>query len=267
MDRIKDDANAGPEAYWINTSGNELVKRFVDRAGKTTRNEIERLIAGESIEKHIRLDLTYDEIDNSIDNLWSVLFTTGYLTQTGLTKDGAYKLVIPNREVREVFKLQINEWFKKSIFSNTDRLQAFWKSFEDGNTLEIEKYINRVLSNSISVFDTKARKEEKESSYHNLLVGILTGNDDWLVKSNAEAGEGFADIIVETDDPDAGIIAELKYTKDFKEMETACSKALEQIKDRRYQEYLLNDDRRDILLYGIAFCKRRCKVIAEKMKI
>ena len=267
VDRIKDDANAGPEAYWINTSGNELVKRFVDRAGKTTRNEIERLIAGESIEKHIRLDLTYDEIDNSIDNLWSVLFTTGYLTQTGLTKDGAYKLVIPNREVREVFKLQINEWFKKSIFSNTDRLQAFWKSFEEGNTLEIEKYINRVLSNSISVFDTKARKEEKESSYHNLLVGILTGNDDWLVKSNAEAGEGFADIIVETDDPDAGIIAELKYTKDFKEMETACSKALEQIKDRRYQEYLLNDDRRDILLYGIAFCKKRCKVIAEKMKI
>ena len=264
VDRIKDDANAGPEAYWINTSGNELVKRFVDRAGKTTRNEIERLIAGESIEKHIRLDLTYDEIDNSIDNLWSVLFTTGYLTQTGLTKDGAYKLVIPNREVREVFKLQINEWFKKSIFSNTDRLQAFWKSFEEGNTLEIEKYINRVLSNSISVFDTKARKEEKESSYHNLLVGILTGNDDWLVKSNAEAGEGFADIIVETDDPDAGIIAELKYTKDFKEMETACSKALEQIKDRRYQEYLLNDDRQNIMYYGITFCRKRCKVLVER---
>lgn len=116
----------------------------------------------------------------------------------------------------------------------------------------------------ISVFDTKARKEEKESSYHNLLVGILTGNDDWLVKSNAEAGEGFADIIVETDDPDAGIIAELKYTKDFKEMETACSKALEQIKDRRYQEYLLNDDRRDILLYGIAFCKRDAKLSLKR---
>ena len=261
------DPQADPQAFWINTSGNGLVKRFVDKADKTTRDEIEQLIAGNPIEKRIRLELTYDEIDNSIDNLWSVLFTTGYLTQTGLTKDGAYKLVIPNREVREVFKLQINEWFKKSIFSKTDRLQAFWKSFEEGNTVEIEKYINRVLSNSISVFDTKARKEEKESSYHNLLVGILTGNDDWLVKSNAEAGEGFADIIVETDDPDAGIIAELKYTKDFKEMETACSKALEQIKDRRYQEYLLNDDRRDILLYGIAFCKKRCKVIAEKMKI
>ena len=265
VDRIKDDPGARPETYWINTSGNDLVRRFVDKANKTTRNEIERLIAGEAIEKQIRLDLTYDEIDNSIDNLWSVLFTTGYLTQIGLTEEGAYKLVIPNKEVREVYKLQIQEWFEKSLFSNVDQLQSFWKSFAEGNTEEIEKYLHRVLSNSISVFDTKGRNEEKESSYHNLLTGILTGNADWLVKSNVEAGEGFADIIVETDDPDAGIITELKYTRDTKEMEQACKKAIAQIKDRRYQEYLLNDERRDILLYGIAFCKKRCKVIAEKM--
>ena len=264
VDRIKEDPYAKPEAYWINTSGNDLVKRFIDKAGKTTRNEIERLIDGEPVEKQIRLDLTYDEIDKSIDNLWSVLFTTGYLTQDGMTEDGAYRLVIPNREVREVFRLQIQEWFKKSVFSNTERLTAFWKAFETGDTGEIENYLNRVLSNSISVFDTKARNEEKESSYHNLLVGILTGNADWLVKSNVEAGEGFADIIVETDDPDAGIIAELKYTKDLKEMDQACRKALNQIKDRRYQEYLLNDDRSDILLYGIAFCKKRCKVLVER---
>ena len=264
VDRIKEDPYAKPEAYWINTSGNDLVKRFIDKAGKTTRNEIERLIDGEPVEKQIRLDLTYDEIDKCIDNLWSVLFTTGYLTQDGMTEDGAYRLVIPNREVREVFRLQIQEWFKKSVFSNTERLTAFWKAFETGDTGEIENYLNRVLSNSISVFDTKARNEEKESSYHNLLVGILTGNADWLVKSNVEAGEGFADIIVETDDPDAGIIAELKYTKDLKEMNQACRKALNQIKDRRYQEYLLNDDRSDILLYGIAFCKKRCKVLVEK---
>lgn len=265
VDRIKDDPGARPETYWINTSGNDLVRRFVNKANKTTRNEIERLIAGEAIEKQIRLDLTYDEIDNSIDNLWSVLFTTGYLTQIGLTEEGAYKLVIPNKEVREVYKLQIQEWFEKSLFSNVDQLQSFWKSFAEGNTEEIEKYLNKVLSNSISVFDTKGRNEEKESSYHNLLTGILTGNADWLVKSNVEAGEGFADIIVETDDPDAGIITELKYTRDTKEMEQACKKAIAQIKDRRYQEYLLNDERRDILLYGIAFCKKRCKVIAEKM--
>lgn len=265
VDRAKDDRDAKPEAYWINTSGNELVKRFIDKANKTTKSEIERLINGEAIEKELRLELTYEEIDQSIENLWSVLFTTGYLTQTGRPKDGAYRLIIPNREVREVFRLQINEWFKKSIFSNTERLMAFWKAFEEGDTEGVEQYLNRILSNSISVFDTKARKEEKESSYHNLLVGILTGNADWLVKSNVEAGEGFADIIVETDDPDAGIVVELKYTKNFDELKAASQKALDQIRDRRYQEYLLNDDRKSIRLYGIAFCKKRCCAISEKL--
>lgn len=264
-DRAKDDRDARPEAYWINTSGNELVKRFIDKANKTTKSEIERLINGEAIEKELRLELTYEEIDQSIENLWSVLFTTGYLTQTGKPKDGAYRLIIPNREVREVFRLQINEWFKKSIFSNTERLTAFWKAFEEGDTEGIEQYLNRILSNSISVFDTKARKEEKESSYHNLLVGILTGNADWLVKSNVEAGEGFADIIVETDDPDEGIVVELKYTKNVDELKAASQKALDQIRDRRYQEYLLNDDRKNIRLYGIAFCKKRCCAISEKL--
>lgn len=265
VDRAKDDREARPEAYWINTSGNELVKRFIDKANKTTKSEIERLINGEAIEKELRLELTYEEIDQSIENLWSVLFTTGYLTQTGRPKDGAYRLIIPNWEVREVFRLQINEWFKKSIFSNTERLTAFWKAFEEGDTEGIEQYLNRILSNSISVFDTKARKEEKESSYHNLLVGILTGNADWLVKSNVEAGEGFADIIVETDDPDEGIVVELKYTKNFDELKAASQKALDQIRDRRYQEYLLNDDRKNIRLYGIAFCKKRCCAISEKL--
>ena len=263
IDRIKDDPNARPEAYWINTSGNDLVKRFVDKANRTTRNEIEQLIAGNAIEKMLRLDLTYDEIDNSIENLWSVLFTTGYLTQTGMTEDGEYRLVIPNREIREVFKLQIQEWFKKSIFSNTEQLTAFWKAFEEGNTDGVEMYLNRIMSNSISVFDIKTGEEKKEISYHNLLVGILTGNADWLVKSNVEAGEGFADIIVETEDPNAGIVVELKYTKDYDEMEQACRAALDQINDRRYQEYLLNDGRKDITLYGIAFCKKRCKAMAS----
>ena len=263
IDRIKDDPNARPEAYWINTSGNDLVKRFVDKANRTTRNEIEQLIAGNAIEKMLRLDLTYDEIDNSIENLWSVLFTTGYLTQTGMTEDGAYRLVIPNREIREVFKLQIQEWFKKSIFSNTEQLTAFWKAFEEGNTDGVEMYLNRIMSNSISVFDIKTGEGKKEISYHNLLVGILTGNADWLVKSNVEAGEGFADIIVETEDPNAGIVVELKYTKDYDEMEQACKAALDQINDRRYQEYLLNDGRKDITLYGIAFCKKRCKAMVS----
>ena len=266
VDRLTAEPGAKPQAYWLNTSGNGLVKRFVDKANKTTRAEIEQLIAGEAVEKLVRLDLTYDEVDKSIDNLWSVLFTTGYLTQAGMTDEGAYRLVIPNKEVREVYKLQIQEWFKETVFSNTEQLTAFWKAVAEGDTAPIEKYLNRILSNSISVFDTRARKEEKESAYHTLLVGLLAGNADWLVKSNVEAGEGFADIIVETDDPDAGLVLELKYTKTAAELEQGCVKAMAQIKDRRYAEYLQNDGRTDILLYGMAFCKKRCRVIVEKIE-
>ena len=265
VDMLRADSKARPQSYWINTSGNGLVKRFIDKANKTTRDEIERLIAGEAIEKMLRLELTYDEIDNSIENLWSVLFTTGYLTQAGVTEEGAYKLVIPNREVRDVYKFQIQEWFRETIFSNTEQLTAFWNAVEEGRTEVIEKYLNRTLSNSISVFDTKAPEKEKENSYHPFLVGLLVGNGDWLVRSNVEAGEGFADIVVETEDPDAGIIFELKCSKDAAGLENACQRAMEQIKDRRYTEYLKNDGRDDILIYGIAFYKKRCKVVVEKI--
>ena len=255
------DSKAEPKCYWINSSGNSLVKRFITKANKTTRDEIERLIAGEPIEKSVRLELTYDEIDNSIDNIWSVLFTTGYLTQVGMTEQGAYKLVIPNKEVREVYKLQIQEWFGEKLRDNTEQLSAFWKSIETGNTESVEKYLNRTLSNSISVFDTKAPEKEKESSYHTLLLGLLTGNTDWVVRSNIEAGEGFADIIVEPEDPDTGIIFELKYSREASGLDKACEKALEQISDRRYSEYLKNDGRHNMIFYGIAFYKKRCKVV------
>ena len=267
VDRLRAQPEAKPQSYWINTSGNELVKRFVQKANKTTRDEIERLIAGEAIEKNIRLELTYDEIDNSIENLWSVLFTTGYLTQVGMKDNGAYQLVIPNREVREVYKLQIQEWFRSSVLNNTEQLTDFWKALEEGETESVEKYLNRILSNSISVFDTRAKIVEKESSYHTLLVGILTGNSNWLVKSNVEAGDGFADIIVETEDPDAGIIIELKYAQTSSEMEKACEQAVAQIKDRRYADYLKNDERNNILYYGIAFCRKRCKVVIGKQDV
>lgn len=260
------DAKVEPKCYWINSSGNSLVKRFISKANKTTRDEIERLIAGEPIEKSVRLELTYDEIDNSIDNIWSVLFTTGYLTQVGMTEQGSYKLVIPNKEVREVYKLQIQDWFDKKLRDNTEQLTAFWNSIEEGKTEAIEQYLNRTLSNSISVFDTKAPENEKESSYHTLLVGLLTGNTDWVVRSNVEAGEGFADIIVEPEDPDAGIIFELKYSKEATGLEKACEKAIEQIKSRRYSEYLKNDGRHNMTLYGIAFYKKRCKAVVETIK-
>ena len=265
VDRVKDDPEARPEAYWINTSGNDLVKRFIDKANKTTRDEIERLIAGEPMEKFIRLELTYDEIDTSIDNLWSVLFTTGYLTQAGVTETGAYKLMIPNREVREVYKLQIQEWFRENILRNTENLTAFWKAVEEGNTECIENYLNRTLSNTISVFDTKAPDAEKENSYHTFLAGLLAGNSNWLVRSNVEAGEGFADIIIEPEDPDAEIIFELKHARVASGLNKSCENAITQIRNRRYEEYLKNDGRNKIVLYGIAFYKKRCKVVVERI--
>ena len=266
VDDLCDKPEAGPKCYWINSSGNALVKRFVSIANRTTQDEIERLIAGEPIERTVRLDLTYDEIDKSIDNIWSVLFTTGYLTQVGRTEEGAFKLVIPNKEVREVFKLQIQDWFDEKLRDNTEQLTAFWDSVEEGNTEAIEQYLNRTLSNSISVFDTRAPEKEKENSYHTFLLGLLTGNTDWVVRSNVEAGEGFADIIVEPEDPDTGIIFELKCSKEAAGLDKACERAMEQIKDRRYSEYLKKDGRHNMTLYGIAFYKKRCKVVIEKRK-
>lgn len=265
VDMLRSNPLARPQAYWINTSGNALVKRFIDMADKSTRNELERLVAGEAIEKHIRLELTYDEIDSSIDNLWSVLFTTGYLTQQGMTESGAYKLVIPNQEIREVYKLQIQEWFKKSVFANTEQLEGFWQAFAEGDSEAVELFLNRTLSNSISLFDAKGRDVERENSYHMLLVGLLAGKADWLVRSNVEAGEGFADIIVETDDLDAGVIVELKYAPTMAALEKSCARALAQIRERGYAEFLHNNGREKILLYGMSFCKKRCKVVVEKL--
>ena len=266
VDDLCDKPEDEPKCYWINSSGNALVKRFVSIANRTTQDEIERLIAGEPIEKSVRLDLTYDEIDKSIDNIWSVLFTTGYLTQVGMTEQGAYKLVIPNKEVRTVYISQIKEWFNQKIADNAEQMVSFWRAIENGNAGTIEQYLNRTLSNTISVFDTKAPETEKENSYHTFLAGLLTGNTDWVVKSNVEAGEGFADIIIEPQNPDDGIIFELKYSKEAARLDKACERAIKQIRDRRYSEYLKNDGRHNMTLYGIAFYKKRCKVVVEKLE-
>ena len=259
------DPQADPQAFWINTSGNGLVKRFVDKADKTTRDEIEQLIAGNPIEKRIRLELTYDEIDNSIDNLWSVLFTTGYLTQVGKAVDGVYRLVIPNKEVREVFVFQIQEWFRQTIVEDTKPMQELCQAFLDGDAEKIQKHLTQILGRMISILDTKARDEQKENFYHGLLLGLLRSERDWLIRSNVEAGDGFCDILIEPEDPDAGMIIELKYAATFRELDSACEKAMQQIRDRRYDEALRNDGRENILAYGIAFCKKRCKVVCEKL--
>ena len=265
VDRLCSEPNAEPQAYWINTSGNDLVKRFVDKADKTTQGEIERLIAGEAIEKAVRLELTYNEIDNSIDNLWSVLFTTGYLTQAGKVERSVYKLIIPNREVREVFILQIQEWFKETVVHDEKPMQAFCQAFLDGNAEELQKRLTVILGKMISILDTKAKDEQKENFYHGLLLGLLRSEPNWLILSNAESGDGFSDILIEPEDPDTGIVIEVKYSPTLAGMESACVTALEQIKSKRYDERLRNEGRENVTAFGIAFCKKRCRVVFEKL--
>ena len=265
VDHLCADPDAEPQAYWINTSGNAMVKRFVSKADKTMQREIEQLIAGEAIEKPVRLELTYEDIDKSINNLWSVLFTTGYLTHTGKTANGSYKLVIPNREVREVFILQIQEWFEQEIIEKEKTTQPLCAAFQAGDAEEVCRNLTAIMGRMISVLDAKARDEQKENFYHGLLLGLLRSEPTWLIMSNAESGEGFSDILVETDDPDAGLVIEVKYSPTLEGLEDACARAMAQIKARRYDERLRNDGRNDILAFGVAFWKKRCKVVCERL--
>ena len=271
VDHLRDDGDAKPQTYWINSSGNSLVRRLINRADSSTKDEIERLIAGEAIEKVIRQDLTYDEIENSIDNIWSVLFTTGYLTKIGEVKladseSYAYKLVIPNKEVREVFVLQIQEWFKTVVANDNDTMKLLSKAILDKDETILARQLNIVMGRMISILDTKAPDDMKENFYHGLLLGLLRGsNPDWLIKSNRESGDGFSDILIKPENPDLGIVIEVKYAKEFKKLDAACDAAMAQIKEKRYDETLRDEGRCDILAYGIAFCRKRCRVVGEKL--
>jgi len=270
VDHLQADPNARPQAYWINSSGNGLVRRLINIADESTKDEIERLIAGETIEKAIRLELTYDEIDNSIDNIWSVLFTTGYLTNAGEIElpggDGyGYRLVIPNKEVRQVFVSQIQEWFRQTVTYDNGSVQDLCGAFMDGDTDKIQSNLNMILIKTISVLDTKARDDQKENFYHGLLLGLLRSKPDWRIKSNRESGDGFSDISIEPTIPEKGIVVEVKYSNTISRLDDACDRAMKQIRDRRYDEALREDGREDIIAYGIAFCRKRCKVVCEKM--
>lgn len=271
VDHLRDDSDAKPQTYWINSSGNSLVRRLINRADSSTKDEIERLIAGEAVEKVIRQDLTYDEIENSIDNIWSVLFTTGYLTKIGEVKlpdseSYAYMLVIPNKEVREVFVLQIQEWFKAVVANDNDAMKLLSKAILDKDEEILARQLNIVMGRMISILDTKAPDDMKENFYHGLLLGLLRGsNPDWLIKSNRESGDGFSDILIKPENPDLGIVIEVKYAKEFKGLDAACDAAMAQIKQKRYDETLRDEGRCDILAYGIAFCRKRCRVVGEKL--
>ncbi len=267
VDRLRHESDAAPQSYWINSSGNGLVKRFIDKADQSTRDELELLLAGETIEKEIHLELTYGELDTTIDNLWSVLFTTGYLTLVGKPDNGIYRLRIPNEEVKEVYRTQIRQWFKANVQKEKKTLDPLWKALTEGDAETIEKILNGFLSSTISIFDPKGSEKEKEKFYQAFLCGILLGNPTWGTHSQRESGDGLPDITVETNNPNIGLIIEIKSRDKFTLLEEACQEALKQISEKRYADAFINDGRYDIWTYGIAFYKKRCKVMSQKIKV
>ena len=262
VDQLKYDPKSVPQDFWSNSSGNAIVRRFIDKADVSTKNEIERLIAGESIEKDVSPELTYDEIDKNIENLWSVLFTTGYLTHKGRTESGKYRLVIPNREVRNLFVKKIKEWFSDVSKNDGKTLEEFSSAFVNKDTEKIEQIFGDYLWNTISIRDTAVAKEKKENFYHGILLGLLGYKSSWLIKSNAESGIGYSDILVEVPVDRTGIVIELKYAEDG-DLDAACEKALQQIEEKDYVAKLKQDGMKNFIRYGIACFKKVCKVVVE----
>lgn len=260
-DTLKADPDAQPRNYWLNTSSNEAVRRFIRESDHAaTRREIEKLVAGEAITKEIHQELTYKDMYDSIDNLWSVLFTTGYLTQRGKPDGDNFRLVIPNVEIRKIFTSQIMELFKESVQKNGEALRNFCQALRNGDAKSVENLLGEYLRKTISIRDTFVKRQMKENFYHGILIGILGFEDTWSVSSNKESGDGYSDILVETDDGETGIILELKYAEDGK-LDESCREALRQINLRRYEEELLDEGVEHILKYGIAFYKKRCRVM------
>lgn len=256
---LRADPDAFPRTYWINTSGNEIIQMFLKKADPTTRQEIERLIDGETITKRVQEELTYRDLYGSLDHLWSILFTTGYLTQRRQIDGRLYDLAIPNLEIREIFKEQILEWFHEEIHKDTPKLDMFCSAFEQADAGTIERLFNSYLQKTISIRDTYTRRERKESFYHGILLGLLSHREDWTIVSNAESGDGFGDILIEIVEKRIGIVIEVKYPASGN-LETGCKDALDQIKAMGYPTRLLQDGMTTIIPYGIACRKKRCLV-------
>ncbi len=253
------DSNAYPKAFWLNTSGNDIIRKFIQVAGPGTRREIERLIDGDTIQKKINQELTYRDLYNHTDNLWSVLFTTGYLTQHGKTEEDVYQLVIPNLEIRKIFIQQVQEWFQEEARKDTPRLDRFCEAFATGDAQGIEEQFNAYLKKTISIRDTGVRKKKKENFYHGILLGLLSHREDWDVSSNMESGDGYSDILVEIEDRNIGFVIEVKYS-DSGNLEAGCQDALKQIEETGYETRLEEDGMETIYRYGIACYKKKCRV-------
>ena len=255
------DRKAEPENYWANTSGNDLVRRLLQKANQTTRNEVEELIGGGAITKTIRQELTYRDVEDSIDNVWSVLYSTGYLTRRERLPGKQVKLALPNREVRELFIELVKDWFEETALADSERINRFCAAFPAGDVETIQEMLHDYLWDSISVRDTAVRTNMKENFYHGMLLGLLRSQGSWLVKSNAETGEGYSDISIQTPKR-IGMVIEIKYADDGN-LELACMKALEQIEEKKYAEGLKRRGAKKMIKYGIAFCEKECMVVAE----
>ena len=260
-DELLADPAAPPKNYWANTSGNDLIRRMLKNANLTTKNEVEELLNGGQITKRIKQELTYREIDDSIENVWSVLYATGYLTGMHVEQEDAdmFRLWIPNGEIRKLFYELVEDWFREVTRSDTSRISRFCAAFPAGDTHVIQEMLGDYLWDSISVRDTAVRRNMKENFYHGMLLGLLQNQDNWLVKSNAETGEGYSDISIQTQNR-TGIVIELKYAEDG-HLEKACREAIEQIEEKKYAEGLKRRGTKKIIKYGIAFWEKECMVV------
>ena len=266
-DKIKDHGDSFPENYWINTSSNDAVKKFLQMSDNIkTKREIEKLLAGENITKELHLELTYPEMYQSLENVWSLLFMTGYLTQRGRVDARRYQLAIPNLEIRDIFQTQIMESFKENVKKDGTTLSQFCEALKSGEEKKVEDIFTSYLKKTISIRDTFVRKATKENFYHGILLGILGVKEEWGVFSNQETGEGYSDILIETEDGDMAILIEVKYANDGN-LDQACERALKQVEDRKYDEELRENGVDKILKYGIACYMKRCKVkLADEVK-
>ena len=258
--------NATPKNYWLNTSGNEVINHFIDSVGepqKLAKTELERLVSGNVVRKRINETITYKELYSTIDNLWSTLFMTGYLTQRGSEDDGRYRLVIPNREIRNIVTDHILSLFQDEVKKDGQMANAFCQALMEGKEKEVERLLTAYMGKTISIRDTFVRKSIKENFYHGILLGILSFKTGWEVSSNRESGTGFSDILIEIDDSDIGIVIEVKYSDDEDQLEKDCKEALKQIKDRDYTQKLRDAGFHKILKYGIACQIKTCKVLVE----
>ena len=260
-DELLADPAAPQKNYWANTSGNDLILRLLKKADQTTKDEMEELLNGEAITKKMKQDLTYREIEDRVENVWSVLYSAGYLTGKHVNQADAdiFRLWIPNGEIRKLFSDLVQDWFREVTRSDSERINRFCAAFPAGDVVTIQDMLHDYLWDSISVRDTAVRATMKENFYHGMVLGLLRSQGNWLVKSNAETGEGYSDISIQTPDR-IGIVIELKYADDGN-LEAACAEALKQIEIKKYAEGLRRRSLKKILKYGLAFCEKECMAV------